>query len=113
MAVLQKIRERSGLLVGVIGFCILAFIAGDFLMSGTSLTTNSVGSINGESIPTQEYMAKVQRLEQSRQTTGNQAYETVWNEEIRRILLEEQFDKAGLRLGGDQIINVIKTHPNF
>lgn len=113
MAVLQKIRERSVLLLVVIGFSLLAFIVGDFLMSGSSLTTNSVGSINGESIPTQEYMAKVQRLEQSRQTTGNQAYETVWNEEIRRILLEEQFDKAGLRLGGDQIINVIKTHPNF
>lgn len=113
MAVLQKIRERSVLLLVVIGFSLLAFIVGDFLMSGTSLTTNSVGSINGESIPTQEYMTKVQRLEQSRQASGGQAYEMVWNEEIREKLLQEQFDKAGLRLGKDQIINVIKTHPNF
>lgn len=113
MAVLQKIRERSVLLLVVIGFSLLAFIVGDFLMSGTSLTTNSVGSVNGESIPTQEYMAKVQRLEQSRQASGSQAYETVWSEEIRKILFEEQFENAGLRLGKDQIINVIKNHPNF
>src|SRR5690606_11035824 len=113
MAVLQKIRERSVLLLVVIGFSLLAFIVGDFLMSGSSLTTNSVGSINGESVSTQEYMAKVQQLEQARQASGSQAYESVWNDEIRRILFEEQFEKAGLRLGGDQIINVIKTHPNF
>lgn len=113
MAVLQKIRERSVLLLVVIGFSLLAFIVGDFLMSGTSLTTNNVGSVNGESIPTQEYMAKVQRLEQSRQASGSQAYEAVWGEEVRKILFEEQFKKAGLRLGKDQIINVIKNHPNF
>lgn len=113
MAVLQKIRERSVLLLVVIGFSLLAFIVGDFLMSGTSLTTNNVGSVNGESIPTQEYMAKVQRLEQSRQASGSQAYEAVWGEEIRKILFEEQFENAGLRLGKDQIINVIKNHPNF
>ena len=94
MAVLQKIRERSVLLLVVIGFSLLAFIVGDFLMSGTSLTTNSVGSVNGESIPTQEYMAKVQRLEQSRQASGSQAYEAVWSEEIRKILFEEQFENA-------------------
>lgn len=113
MAVLQKIRERSVLLLVVIGFSLLAFIVGDFLMSGSSLTTNSVGSVNGETISTQEYMGKIQRLESSGQATGSQAHESIWGEEVRRILFAEQFENAGLRLGKDQLINFIKTIPNF
>ncbi len=113
MAVLQKIRERSGLLVGVIGFCILAFVAGDLLSGGLSVSSRNVGEVNGVSIATEEYRMKVFNLEQNNRMSGSAAYEQVWNNEIRSILLTEQFDKAGLRLGKDQIINVIKTDPNF
>ena len=34
MATLQKIRGKAGLLVGVIGVALLAFIVGDLLNSG-------------------------------------------------------------------------------
>jgi peptidyl-prolyl cis-trans isomerase D len=34
MAVLQKIRKRSGLLLGVIGFALLAFIIQDLIQNG-------------------------------------------------------------------------------
>ena len=51
MAVLQKIRQRSLLLILVIGFCLLAFIIGDIFNSGGfSSTSKDVGSIDGKDI---------------------------------------------------------------
>lgn len=113
MAVLQKIREKSGLLIGVIGFCLLAFVAGDLLSGGLNLTSRNVGEVNGTSITTMDYTNKVQNLEQSGQGRGTQAYNQIWTSEVRSILFNEQLDNAGLRLGKDQLINVIKSHPSF
>ena len=113
MGVLQKIREKSGLLIGVIGFCLLAFVAGDLLNGGLNLTSRNVGEVNGTSITTMAYTNKVQNLEQSGQGRGAQAYNQVWTSEVRSILFNEQLDNAGLRLGKDQLINVIKSHPSF
>src|SRR5690554_3199454 len=104
MAVLQKIRERSGLLIGVIGFCILAFIAGDLLSGGINLNSRNVGEVNGVSIPTEDFRQKVHNLEQNNRISGSAAYEQVWTNEVRSILFTEQLDKAGLRLGKDQLI---------
>src|SRR5690606_1349780 len=112
MAVLQKIREKSGLLIGVIGFCLLAFVAGDLLSGGLNLTSRNVGEVNGTSITTMDYTNKVQNLEQSGQGRGAQAYNQIWTSEVRSILFNEQLDNAGLRLGKDQLINVIKSHPD-
>lgn len=113
MAVLQKIREKSGLLVGVIGFSLFAFIIGGLFNGGISLSSRNVGSIDGVDISTQDFQMKVQMAQQNGQTQGSQAYNMVWNNEVRSILLETEFEKAGLRMGKDQLINVIKNHPNF
>lgn len=112
MAVLQKIRERSGLLIGVIGFCLLAFILGGLLDGGLGLSSHNIGTINGQSITTQGFLTKVQEAEQRGQSSS-QVNNQIWNSEVRSILLNEQFEKLGLRLGKDQLINVIKTLPDF
>lgn len=113
MAVLQKIREKSGLLIGVIGFCLLAFIVGGLFEGGISLSSRNVGSVNGVDIPTQDFQNKMQMAQQNGQAQGSQANNMVWNNEVKNILLADEFEKAGLRIGKDQLINVIKNHPNF
>ncbi|HUH26525.1 MAG TPA: peptidylprolyl isomerase, partial [Flavobacterium sp.] len=113
MAVLQKIREKSGLLIGVIGLSLFAFIIGGLLEGGINFGSRNVGEVNGVAIPTADFLNKVQNLEQNGQAKGAQAYNQVWNNEVRSILFTEQLEKAGLRLGKDQLINVIKTNPNF
>ncbi|MBA5792426.1 MULTISPECIES: peptidylprolyl isomerase [unclassified Flavobacterium] len=113
MAVLQKIREKSGLLIGVIGLSLFAFIIGGLLEGGINFGSRNVGEVNGTSIPTAEFMNKVSNLEKSGQAKGAQAYNQVWTNEIRSILFTEELNKAGLRFGKDQLINVIKSHPNF
>lgn len=113
MAVLQKIREKSVLLVVVIGLSLFAFIIGGLLEGGINFSSRNVGSVNGTDIPTQDFLNKLQMLEQNQQASGGQANNMLWMQEVKEILLTEQFEKAGLRLGKDQLINVIKNHPNF
>src|SRR5690606_21943634 len=56
---------------------------------------------------------KIQNLEQSGRGKGAQLHNQVWQNEVRTILFNEQLDKAGLRLGKDQLINVLKTDQSF
>ncbi len=115
MAVLQKIRQRSLLLILVIGFCLLAFIVGDIVSSGGFKTSSKdVGSINGKDIPFEDFRVKVSNVEKGQQgMTSTAAANTVWNQEVSIALLTAEFDKLGLRVGSKHIMEVFKTDPNI
>jgi peptidyl-prolyl cis-trans isomerase D len=107
MAVLSKIRQRSILLIGVIGFCLLAFIIGDIVNSGGFGVTKNVGSVNGTDIPVKEFLEKVNNTQQQQQgASATQAANYVWSTEVNRILLEERFEKAGIRVGREHVLDV-------
>ena len=57
MGALGKIRNRSGLLLAVIGFAMLAFILGDFMQSKRSGSSGTfyVGEVLGENIHIQNF----------------------------------------------------------
>jgi peptidyl-prolyl cis-trans isomerase D len=66
MAVLQKIRQRSLLLILVIGFCLLAFIIGDlFNQGGFNQMGKYVGSVNGKDIAFEDFRIKVSNVEKA------------------------------------------------
>lgn len=115
MAVLSKIRQRSLLLILVIGFCLLAFIIGDIFNSGGfNSTSNYAGSINGKDIPIEEFRMKVANAEQSQQgVTQTQAANRVWEQEIALALLTDEFEKLGLRVGEKHILENFKSNPNI
>lgn len=114
MAVLSKIRKNSVLLVGAIGVGLFAFVIGDVFQSGGfDQSTRYAGTINGEDIEAIGFLNKVQNAEANQQGTGIQASNRVWEEEVKRILLTAEFEKIGIQIGKDQLINVIKTSPNF
>lgn len=112
MAVLSKIRQRSLLLILVIGFCLLAFIVGDIINSGGFGVTRNVGSVNGEDIPVQDFLQKVSDVEKSQQgITPTQAANEVWNREVEGILFAERIEKAGIRVGRDHVIGMYSQNP--
>lgn len=112
MAVLSKIRQRSLLLILVIGFCLLAFIVGDIINSGGFGVTRNIGSVNGKDIPVQEFLQKVNDVQARQQgISPSQAANAVWSQEVENILFEERYDKAGLRVGRDHIFNVYAQDP--
>ncbi|MEW5676888.1 peptidylprolyl isomerase [Flavobacterium enshiense] len=115
MAVLSKIRQRSILLIGVIGFCLLAFVIGDIVQNGGfNQTSRNIGSVNGENILAQEFLEKVANTEKGGQGISyTQAANSVWEQEVKRILFGVEFEKLGLKIGKDQLVNVVKQNPNI
>jgi hypothetical protein len=64
-SLLQKIQNKSGCLLLVIGAAMLAFVLTDFVSSGTSIfgsSENNVGSIAGQSITYEEFNGKFEEL---------------------------------------------------
>ena len=115
MAVLSKIRQRSFFLIIIIALALFSFVLADVIQSGTfSSNSNDVGSVNGTDISAQEFMQLVAMTEQQGQGMSNtQAINNTWEQEIRRIILTDEFEKLGLKIGSEQLINVIKQNPNL
>lgn len=117
MAVLQKIRKRSGLLLLAIGFALLAFVVQDLFTKGFKSQSNDVGSINGKDISFEDFRVKVANVEKSGQNgqpmTQTQAANQVWDQEVAIALISEQFEKAGIRTSENNIIETFKKDPNI
>jgi peptidyl-prolyl cis-trans isomerase D len=117
MAVLSKIRNRSGLLLIAIGFALLAFVVQDLFTNGFKSISTDVGSVNGNEISFEEFRVKVANVEKSGQNgqpmSTLQASNQVWNQEVTISLLTDEFEKLGLRVGEKHIIEVFKADPNI
>ncbi|RZJ66716.1 MAG: peptidylprolyl isomerase [Flavobacterium sp.] len=111
MAVLSKIRQRSMLLIGVIGFCLLAFLIGDLFTSGNiGMASKDVGSINGKDITYEDFRVKVSNAEKGGQGMSlTQASNSVWDREVAIALLSAEFDKLGIRVGEKHILEALKN----
>lgn len=112
MAVLQKIRQRSLLLILVIGFCLFAFIIGDlFNKGGFNSTPKYVGTVNGKDIAFEDFRVKVSNVEKSGQQgmTPTQAVSRVWDQEVSVALVTAEFDKLGIRATEKHIMEVFKA----
>ena len=89
MAVLQKIRQRSLLLILVIGFSLLAFIVQDlYRKGGFSGDSKYVGTINDKDISFEDFRIKVSNVEKSGQgMTSTQAANRVWDQAPQGLFL--------------------------
>jgi len=116
MAVLQKIRQRSLLLILVIGFSLLAFIVQDlYRKGGFNQTSKYVGSVNDKDISFDDFRVKVSNLEKSGQQgmTSTQAANRVWDQEVSIALLTAEFDKLGILAGEKHILEAFKADQNI
>src|SRR3954463_16712795 len=91
-SVLEKIRRRTGLLVGIVGLALIIFILESLLGSGASIFGGSemstVGTINGKKIDRNEFITRYEnQLNNYRQrnqgkeaddATRSQAVESIW-----------------------------------
>ena len=115
MAVLSKIRQRSFFLIVIIALALFSFVLADVIKGGGfGSSSNDVGSVNGEGISAQDFMQKVSQTEkQGQNTSTTQAINSVWEQEVRSVLLNEEFKKLGVRVGNEQLINILKKDPNI
>ena len=118
MAVLEKIRQRTTVLILIIGLALFAFvISGVFTSSGASglASGSAIGTVNGEEISIEGFRQKLEAAAQRSGTdvTTVELVNQVWNAELRTSLLNEQIENLGISVEGDQIMNFIKNNPTY
>lgn len=108
MAIIGKIRERSGLLVGIVGGALVLFIL-DALLSNRMGGGNSdaVGEVGGEEISLKEFEQRVDDEVESYRNDFNQPVtaqlqeqvrNTVWTETVKALAMLGQVKDAGFSI---------------
>lgn len=113
MAILNSIRKRGIFLILIIAMALFAFILSDVLTrGGGGSIENTVATINGTDLDRVEFMEKVEAAQQTMGPNGNtsQAMNVVWDREVRRVLMEEQFEKLGLSVESNQLNSALSTY---
>ena len=121
MSVINKIRERSGLAVGIIAVSLIMFIVGGDLLGGRSMLSGGdqqkIGEIAGKSIDYQEFNAKVDALRaQFEQQSGRapteqdivQLREQAWNQTLFETAYQTEFDKLGLKVSPEELVDMVQ-----
>jgi len=120
MATLQKIRNKAGFLIAVIGIALLAFILGDLLTSGSTLFRKSqdkVFEVNGKVISTEEYFTRVTEWENFQKLMSGessldenaslQIKELVYQQMVKEFILDNQAKKLGLTVSKEEINDLV------
>jgi len=113
MAILNSIRKRGIFLILIIAMALFAFILSDVLTrGGGSSVENTVGTVNGVDIDRENFANLVENTQNSMgpNANTNQAMKLVWDREVRRILMEEQYEKLGLRAETDQVNQALSIY---
>ncbi len=125
MSVLEKIRSKTGLLVGIIGLALVIFILESLLGSGGALFGSSdtlVGKIAGDKIDYNTFNTKVeQQIAQIQQNnpqaqindqTKEQIVNQVWQEMINERVNKKQYNKLGVSVSADELYDLMLVHPH-
>lgn len=119
MGFMTFLRNRAGfILIGAIGFAIVAFLVGDAINVGKPFWAASqkvVGSVDGEDINIDEFGVKVdQNLQQFKQQYGGSAnpqmtamaVDNAWNGELANILLNKEYHRLGLGISSEELFDL-------
>ena len=112
MAILNSIRKRGIFLILIIALALFAFILSDVLTKGGGTKVqDTIATINGTDISRQSFMEEVDATQRNMGPNSNtsQAVNMVWDRELRRVILEEQYEKAGLSVEKAQLDDALKT----
>ena len=114
MAILEKIRKRTTVLILIIGLALFAFvISGVFTSSGFGgeKIGSTVAEINGNEISIDEFRQNLEIATRNAPPSSStmQTVNQVWEQQVRNRILEEQFEDLGVDIEQDQIINFLKT----
>jgi peptidyl-prolyl cis-trans isomerase D len=125
MSVLEKIRSKTGLLVGIIGLALAIFILESLLGSGSALFGNNdnlVGKIAGDKIDYNAFNAKVEEQivqiqkanpnAQINDQTKEQIINQVWQEMINERVNKSEFNKLGVTVSADELYDIMLVHPH-
>ncbi|MFL5754575.1 MAG: SurA N-terminal domain-containing protein [Bacteroidia bacterium] len=123
MSVLEKIRSKTGLLVGLVGLALIIFVLQSALETGNSLfgsNERTVGTIAGKNIDYMEFSQKVNDMVTQYQASGQQVddqmkqniIEQSWNQLINERVMKTQFDKLGITVTNEELYDLMLVNPH-
>ncbi|GAA4851797.1 SurA N-terminal domain-containing protein [Algivirga pacifica] len=103
MAIINKIRQKSGIAIGAIGGGMILFLlGGDLLSSNSSILGKNkqvVGEVAGEEISLQQFNNAVERFKGGRSFSEAQMAQVrtaAWNELVREIAYGKEAEQLGI-----------------
>lgn len=121
MAILNSIRRRSGFLIVIIALALFSFVLADVIQNGgfSSNKANTIAKVNGKEVSREDFMYRVEAFAQSmgQGASTAQAAEIVWEDELKSILYDEQYENLGLQAQRNMINDMLKKtlagNPSF
>ncbi|MFN3801225.1 SurA N-terminal domain-containing protein [Belliella pelovolcani] len=121
MALIKKIRQRTGLAIGVIAVGLIFFLVGGDILSPNSTllggSSNKVGEIAGESITYEEYIQKIEETKFSfQQNTGRTPSEAemysireqAWQALIVDKVFKNQYEALGMTISDAELVDMVQ-----
>lgn len=121
MAILNKIRQRTFVLIAVIALALFAFVIQGVIDSPNSFsnTQGVVATINGTDLGVAEFQQKVKNYQDRSggRQTSTQSMNAIYNQELRKIVLQSEFDELELSVEKDEMRDLLKnsfsSYPEF
>ncbi|MFN0048023.1 MAG: SurA N-terminal domain-containing protein, partial [Cytophagales bacterium] len=127
MALIGKLREKSGWAIGIIAAGLGLFIVGGDILSPSSVirgnNKNTVGEIAGEEISTAKFQQEIDEMRYVYYLNNNKApgeaemtqfLPQAWNQMIFKVAYQKEFDALGLEVGKEEVIDMVQgrnIHP--
>jgi len=128
MALITKIREKSGIAAAAIAISLVLFLVGSDIFQGNSSlfgsSSQEVGVIAGESIKIQDFQKKVEEATQNytaqtgkgpTEQEASMIRDQVWNQLILDIAYKKEFDALGIKVSDEELIDMVQgnnIHPS-
>ena len=121
MALINTIREKSGVAVGLVAVGMLLFIVGGDLVGGKNRlfgrNDQVVGEVAGQKVELADYnnaleQAKQAFIAQQQRQPDEQALgylrDQAWNQTIYRMAFRPEWDKLGLTVSDDELVDMVQ-----
>ena len=120
MSIIQSIRDKGArITVVIIAIALVGFILTDYFQSqgrtAGGRNSDAVGKVNGRNISFADFNAKVDQAEESYRQQGypanegstQMAIDNTWEQEIARVLLEDEFSKLGIGVSKKELGDIL------
>jgi peptidyl-prolyl cis-trans isomerase D len=127
MALVTKIREKSGIAIGAIAIGLILFIVGGDLLSPNSKLLGSqkevIGVIDGNEIGLDEFARKVEEIvnkytlnlgRRPNEMEMDYIRQEAWNALVNELVMKKEFEKVGIQVTTEEVRDMVQgnnIHP--
>lgn len=121
MALINKIREKSGIAVTVIAISLILFMVGGDLLGPNSMLggndNQTVGEIAGKEINIKDFQSRVDGFRQNYEAQSGRSLgenelaslrDQAWNQFVVDIAYKKQYDKLGLTVTDEELYDMVQ-----